>query len=457
MYQRFSFCNSESTSIRKLTETGEMSKLEIDPASVHEYLKFGYVHAPRTIFRNVKRLDVVEPPVRADARMDIGPAEARRLAQAKLRCVLGQKLLGRTSPAGLFLSSGLDSCAIACAVSQPLFTYTIGFTFRAWNEVEIAQQVSSAAGHEHRNLMLSNQDLFDSFDAWIRSLNQPYAHVNALPTWIAMNHIAGETDLVLDGSGADDVMGDVGRIQNAKSRPMHRAVAERLLQMAERIPGLIPSTIAASVYNIVPDSFARLVIRGTTPIRDRMVFYDFWKGCLFPYLIGEEIKLHPDVDEMIRNLDGNVDYEYFLYHRTWAYEAAMGRVRIASEATGLPYFMPLAEPEYSDLLLQFPARALFDNGQVKHMLLDLIQAKLPSYRYSKRAIATPWSLVFKESLWRHDLENLPDQLGAIAPDRVHRIVRQYLQGNVDHSARILNLLVLARWLNCNNLKLPSGL
>lgn len=455
MQQIFTHQGRQATSLKALAGEAGLPGLTIDPESVAEYFKFGYVTAPFTFFQDVARADGPTSPPPDRAEPGITADQARDLAQALLRDIMQRKLTGRAGPAGLFLSSGLDSCAIACAAEVPLLTYTLCFEGRSWNENDMAQRVSAACGHTHRDLWLNADDLYTAFDTWIAGIEQPYSHPNALPTWIAMKRISEETDLVIDGSGADDVMGHVGRItvDPAIAPPPPRLSPVRRLAEAALAP--LPLSVHARLMALLSDGWVERFARLTQPAADQQVFFDFWRGAWYPFLLGRAIALRPETRALLRDVTAETDLAYFLYHRSWAYEAAMGRGMIASGMTGMEFFMPLATPEYTDLFLRFPPEALFVDRKPKHMLLDLIRQKDPGYTYGKQAIRTPWSIAFRSETWRHDVENLPDLLPTLNADRIRRVVRQHTADTVNNGDRILNLMVLGKWLAANGLMLPE--
>ena len=79
-------------------------------------------------------------------------------------------------PLGLFLSSGLDSTALVALASRErkgLHTFTIVFPEQEFSESEIARRTAERFGTEHRELMVSAEDMVARLPQAVGALDQP--------------------------------------------------------------------------------------------------------------------------------------------------------------------------------------------------------------------------------------------------------------------------------------------
>jgi asparagine synthase (glutamine-hydrolysing) len=144
---------------------------QLDPAAVDDYLAFGYVPDPQTIYAGMRRLPAAhflllrrgtsgvpaprrywQPPTAAGA----APADVELQLAERLGAAVRAQLMSDV-PLGAFLSGGVDSgsvvaCAareVAMAGSGPLATFTVGFEGEN-DERPAAAALAARLGVSHR-------------------------------------------------------------------------------------------------------------------------------------------------------------------------------------------------------------------------------------------------------------------------------------------------------------------
>ena len=107
-------------------------------------------------------------------------SERRRLSPAtRVRALLEDAVathLVADVPVGVFLSSGLDSTAIAALASRAragIHTFTVAFPDAEFSEAEIARRTASRLGTEHTELTLSDREMLARLDEAIAAFDQP--------------------------------------------------------------------------------------------------------------------------------------------------------------------------------------------------------------------------------------------------------------------------------------------
>jgi len=112
-------------------------------------------------------------------------------------------------PVGVFLSSGLDSTAIAAIASRAqsgIHTFTVAFPDTEFSEAEKARRTARHLGTEHRELAISDQEMIARLDEAIASFDQPSMDgINTyFVSWAARQ--AG-LKVALSGLGSDELFG----------------------------------------------------------------------------------------------------------------------------------------------------------------------------------------------------------------------------------------------------------
>ena len=173
-----------ASEVRALLASGCIAA-RLEPAAIPAYLLFGSVCEPLTLVEGVRSLPpgysmMVEagapivnveavrywhftlPDVHkaraatAEAQHVQGTDEPSHRVRALLEDAVATHLVADV-PVGVFLSSGLDSTALAALASRVqrgIHTFTVAFTDRAFSEAEIARRTAKALGTEHSELTL---------------------------------------------------------------------------------------------------------------------------------------------------------------------------------------------------------------------------------------------------------------------------------------------------------------
>jgi asparagine synthase (glutamine-hydrolysing) len=234
---------------------------ELDPTVVDDFFVFGYVASPASIVRNVRQLPpghrlVWEPGASGPAidRYWSPPRSTERgapsvdLLSEEVRALLEQSVRSRLIsdvPLGVFLSGGLDSTLIAAlaaqAVEGQLRTFTVGYDTGDVSELEPARQAARALGTDHRELVLSEDDVVGDVPRLFAALDQPLAD-QALAPLHAVARLARESVTVaVGGEGADELFAGYPRYRwLARAEAIDDAVPAALRRPVSRGLALLP-------------------------------------------------------------------------------------------------------------------------------------------------------------------------------------------------------------------------
>lgn len=200
----------------------------VSRAAVSDYLKFGYVPAPLTIFEGVNKLEsgsilVIEaggaPRVHDywKLRFEHDQEKPRNGAPERWEEELRETLRGAVEarlesevPMGFLLSGGVDSASVfalgATALgSREAQAFTIGFEGDAIDESKAASEVALRYRANHRILNLSHEDTA-SLDEIVYFVEEPVSTDALLPTASVFQAVAqAGVTTVLSGEGSDEL------------------------------------------------------------------------------------------------------------------------------------------------------------------------------------------------------------------------------------------------------------
>lgn len=146
-------------------------------------------------------------------------------------------------PLGLFLSGGIDSSALAgimCSMArEPIQTFSVGFDETEANELPYARTAARFARAEHREVVVSPREFFETLPRLVWHEDEPIAFTSSVPLYFVSRLAREHVKVVLTGEGADELFLGYNRYRvtawNARLGRAYRRV--------------IPSGVAASIPN----------------------------------------------------------------------------------------------------------------------------------------------------------------------------------------------------------------
>jgi len=248
-----------------LCHPGVRQRRDIDLVALNEYLSFEYVPSPRTILKDVLRL---EPGCRllADARgvridrywhPDLSRSEARppvhwrdfsNQLHEQLESCVSQELVSDV-PVGVLLSGGLDSSTLAALMVQAypgtVQSFSIGFEEASFDESQHARAVSEHLGTRHRELLVTGSMAAETVPTIMDHLDEPFADSSFIPTLLLSRFAAEHVKVVLGGDGGDELFAGY---------PTYKA--HRLIEYYERmVPRWVRSNLLPGLIRHLPTSF----------------------------------------------------------------------------------------------------------------------------------------------------------------------------------------------------------
>jgi asparagine synthase (glutamine-hydrolysing) len=207
----------------------------LDRDSLASYLRFGYVPAPRTIYRGVWKLppgtiftvrkrgvpkitsfwslaDVAR--VGQSARLDVSEEEATKRLDALLRDAIGRRMVADV-PLGAFLSGGIDSSTVVALMQaqspRPVRSFSIGFREHSFDEAPYAAKVARHLGTDHTELYISPDHALSVIPQLATIYDEPFADSSQIPTFLVSEMTRRHVTVALSGDGGDELFGGYTR------------------------------------------------------------------------------------------------------------------------------------------------------------------------------------------------------------------------------------------------------
>ncbi len=225
-----------------------------DPEAVWHYFKYGYIPAPLTIVREIRKLPAAHflvaeggsvtvrrywslPPV--DEELSGSEEELTERFRDVLEDAVQARLVADV-PLGAFLSGGLDSSMIVSCMRAhgPARTFAVGFGASSYDERGPARQVAAALGTEHTDEEV-NVRMAEILPELPRLFGEPFGDSSAVNLWYLARMARRDVTVALSGDGADELLAGyrryLGRLLAGHylrmPRCLRRGVIEPLLGM----------------------------------------------------------------------------------------------------------------------------------------------------------------------------------------------------------------------------------
>ena len=448
---------------------------ELDAISLDQFLTYEYILAPRTLLAGVHKV----PPAHflryrggqatvhrywdaADVELkDWKDDEAAHELRAALQKAVSRQLMADV-PLGAFLSGGIDSSSIVALMSQgasqPINTFSIGFSDGTYNELPYAREVAALFQTNHRERVAS-PDLGDMFEKLIVHLDEPFADVSLFPTFSVSELAREHVKVVLSGDGGDELFGGYDAYQAqalaAKLGWMGDALMPALAGVASALP---PTEKKKGLVNKVKRFSAGAATAPSDLGHYRWMVYlsAREKAKLYNAGLRESLDSH-DVYAPVREALGRFHQDDLLNRQLYAdlslylADDILVKVDRMSMATSLETRAPFLDGDLMELAFSMPGHLKIRNGERKWILKQAMKDVLPGTILNRKKEG--FSIPMKNWL-RKELQPLMRDL--LSPDRITRrglfdaavvekLMVEHTEGRENHAHTLFPLMVFERW------------
>jgi asparagine synthase (glutamine-hydrolysing) len=458
--------------IKPLLASG-LVKRELDPGALNDYFDFHWIPAPRSIYREVRKLRPGEfweldlaswecrihrywqPTYRPRSGLSLEQwgDEVHQVLQKSVRDQLVADV-----PLGSFLSGGIDSTLVSAAAAKALEpadlrTFTIDFADKKFSEREAAEFIAKRL-HTNATYETAAASTLDELPRLSEFYDEPFADSSQLPTEAVSRITREKVTVALSGDGGDELFS--GYHHHALARKVSRL--DFLPNWLNRglfgaISGLMPAATRvedwASRFMLDPDnrrySTIRLPARSSRlellapPLRqsrdDR-----FW----FTREMGDRLKGLPPTTQIQL-----FDLEFYLP------SDMLVKVDRASMANSLEVRVPFLSRTVADLAFSIPEEIRYEQNQEKRVLRHLVEREFGTdfAKRKKQGFAIPLRQWMQDAATPAKLESLLEspmvKQGVVDPQGLRRLFQSIQHGGgrwyADRSEELFAILVFDAW------------
>ena len=375
---------------------------EIDHQALADYLLYGYVPDPKSIYKEIKKLPpgsmLTAAPQRDVAiarywRPVFAPSPAFTFDEASAQLLdrldaAVQSQMVSDVPVGAFLSGGVDSASIVASMAQTaetIRTTTIGFADEAFDERPLARQVAERYQTQH-NEHQAAMDATALIDRIAEVYGEPFADTSALPTYLVCRETRKDVKVALSGDGGDEIFAGYRRYPFHLSEERLRSLIPAVLRQPifGAAGALYPKldfaprplrlkTTLQSLGNDTPDAYARAVA-ANLPDRTAAMMSDGLKDDLRGYDPRSVVRTAFEKAQS----DDPLSIAQHIDLRTWLPGRMLVKVDRASMAHGLEVRPPLLDHQLVEWAGLLPSNFKLQGAIGKRILKAAVEARIPS-------------------------------------------------------------------------------
>jgi asparagine synthase (glutamine-hydrolysing) len=456
---------------------------EVDWGALDDYLTYGYVPAPKTVFRGVHKLPpasyltlklrpagggpeihierywrlAYEPKVR------LGEEDAAEGLLEVLKEAVRLRMVADV-PLGALLSGGVDSSIVVALMSQlsdrPVKTFSIGFDEQEFNELPHARRVAERCGTEHHELIVRPNAL-EVLPTLVRHYGEPYADSSAIPSYYVAKLTREHVKVALNGDGGDECFAGYERYAGGLA-------ADRYA----RIPAVVRRLVIEPLGRFIPTSAPRrsrlrqasrfLEVAGK-PASQRYLRWVSYvstteKATLYSPDFQEQLAGHRgeswllDMWEQLTAAGlGRLDRMLALDVESYLPYDLLVKMDIATMANSLEARSPFLDHKVMEFCAALPSRYKLRGLTLKYLLRKAGAGLLPPETLGRRKMGfgVPVGNWMRGELrgWTEDLLLSPRALkrGYFQPEALRQLVNAHLEGREDRSFELWALLWLELW------------
>jgi len=457
---------------------------EVDWAALDDYLTYGYVPAPRTIFRGVHKLSPAHwltvrvhaggsggPEVRTERYWQLAYQPKLRLSEEDavdgllevLREAVQLRMIADV-PLGALLSGGIDSSVVVALMSQlsdrPVKTFSIGFDDQEFNELPHARRVAERCGTEHHELIVRPNAL-EVLPTLVRHYGEPYADSSAIPSYYVAKLTREHVKVALNGDGGDECFAGYERYAGGLAADRYGRIPAVVRRLAiEPLSRLLPTygprrsrlRQARRFLEVAGQPASQRYLRwiGYVPTMEKAALYspDFQEQ-----LAGHRAESW--LLEMWERLTaaglGPLDRMLALDVESYLPYDLLVKMDIATMANSLETRSPFLDHHVMEFSARLPASYKLRGMSLKHLLKKACTGLLPPETLTRRKMGfgVPVGNWMRGELrsWMEDLLLSTRSLkrGYFQPEALRQVVDRHLEGLEDRSFELWALLWLELW------------
>ena len=448
---------------------------DIDKTMLQEFLSLGYVAAPNTLLRGVKKLQpghilvVKKGQICERSYVDHTFNIDKTLSDTQWidRCREAiessvQYQMESEVPLGAFLSGGIDSSAVVGYMAKysqhPVNTFSIGFdggdAGQYYNELPYAKQVANMFGTNHREIIVK-PDVASLLPRLLWHMDEPIGDTAFITTYLVAKFAREAVTVILSGVGGDELFGGY-----------RRYLGQHYFSMYEKLPKVLRKHLINKIAHVLPSDRHSQLLSLSRYAKSFLLSADMSEEDRYHAYVqvisDDHVKRVLGINEplsknaVMRAFDGcdqadSLDRLFCVDFNTQLPDDLLMLTDKMTMATSVECRVPLLDKRLIDLALQMPSNMKIHGSTLKHVMKESLSDLLPAeiLHRKKRGFGAPMGAWVKGellSLMQNILSRESIESRGLFDWRViEQSMQDHLTNKHDYTDHLLSLMNLEIW------------
>lgn len=448
----------------------------INPSTVGEYLQFGFILQPNSIFKNCYKVcageyicfDLKKDTYTSTKYWELESSYLNKKSTKKENIILKetdvllQEVVEKSTKDtnfGLSLSGGYDSSTLAAIAQkqseQKVDTFSIGFHEKNINEAPYAKEIAKHLGTNHHEYYFTEKDALELIPQMCKIYDEPFADHASTPT-ILTSQLLKKNNLtnLIAGDGGDEVFATAENVQMLNFLKNSPLPIKKLL--AKSIDSIkIKKLPYLKSINNLPNKQNKLVQLLLSSNIPQMIYS---RNILF---LEEELQSH--VKNYVKPILTSFDNIHFLghaqtvdevigsYFKTTMVDGELVKSYSAMNHLDIRLSTPFLDMKLVEYMAQIPSNIKIKNGIKKYLLKEIAHRYIPKQLIDrpKSGFDIPFSSwmrgILKETLYTQINKKRLDKDNVFYTSYIINIRDQFYAGNDAYKYKLWRIFIFQLW------------
>ena len=448
----------------------------INPSTLAEYLQFGFILQPHTIFKETYKVcsgeyhcfNLNEFASVSEKYWELESCYYQKKSLDEESDILFKtdNLLNRiveketqSSSFGLSLSGGYDSSTLVAMAqkqsNKKVDTFTIGFDDEKINEAHDAKKIANFLGTNHHEHYFTDTDVLNVVSKIGEIFDEPFADYGATPTMITTELLKQQgIEKLIAGDGGDEVFATAENVQT--------------FSYLQRTPTLLKAFMAKTLNCVKMESLPYLKDYNNLPMKQDKL-YQLLMAQNIPQMIDSRNRLflENELERHIKNYQplgyngfDNIHFSHYAqtvdevigsYFKTTMVDGELVKSYSTTNALGIALATPFLDVDLIEQMAKVPSAIKIKNGIKKYLLKEIAHQYLPKelMERPKSGFSIPFSewmrYNLKEILYSYVNKKSLDKDNIFYTSSILHIRDQFYAGNDAYKYKLWRIFIFQLW------------
>lgn len=469
----------------KSFHTHPFFKKEINRQAVFQFIQYGYIMAPLSIFKNASKLqpghilvfDISNKRHSIEKYWDVCDAyckpqlnitedEAIREADRLLHSSCEYRMVADV-PVGVFLSGGYDSSAVTALLqkdrTEKIRTFTIGFHEQSHNEAEHAKKVAEYLGTDHTEYYCTTEEAQRIIPDICFYCDEPLGDSSIIPTMLVSQLARKKVTVALSADAGDETFAgypkhvsslDVYAKLNRIPKPLRRSAGRIVAMMPNTVGKLTEQRGAFALKKKRLSSLLDSEVFSSIAVMDVLLSQNY-SNTQMQSLMSQETQSPGDIASALNAASGNIKYPLNQLlaadYKTYMVDDILAKVDRATMSVSLEGREPLLDHRIIEFVAQLPAHLKLNKNTKKYLLKKIVHKYVPEelMERPKMGFSVPIYQWLRNELRFYEEQYMNKQRfeahGLFQYEEVEKIKNEFFAGNRHYDTLYWYLLVFQMW------------